>query len=110
MQVVTASKDACLVLIWLRWVCVWAGGARVKDCLESHRDDAGFSAECKEEFESMMEARAADFRLDSELSEACASDIEDICGYERVRVLHSPAYQLCLPCRMCSEKSGCPKC
>ncbi|KAK9797745.1 hypothetical protein WJX73_005342 [Symbiochloris irregularis] len=59
------------------------GGARAKDCLESHRDDAGFSAECKEEFESMMEARAADFRLDSELSAACASDIEDICGYER---------------------------
>ena len=60
------------------------GGARAKDCLEAHRDDDGFSSECKEEYEGMMEARAADFRLDSSLSEACASDIEDICGYERV--------------------------
>ena len=34
----------------------------MKDCLESHREDPGFSAECKEEFEAMMEARAADFR------------------------------------------------
>ena len=43
--------------------------ARVKDCLEDHRDDAGFSAECKEMFEQMMEARAEDFRLDSSLRE-----------------------------------------
>ena len=34
----------------------------MKDCLEEHREDPGFSAECKEEFEIMMEARAADFR------------------------------------------------
>ena len=34
----------------------------MKDCLEAHREDPGFSAECKEEFEAMMEARAADFR------------------------------------------------
>ena len=34
----------------------------MKDCLESHREDPGFSSECKEEFEAMMEARAADFR------------------------------------------------
>lgn len=60
------------------------GGSRAKDCLEAHREDDGFSAECKEEFESMMEARAADFRLDAGLSEACSSDIEDVCGYERV--------------------------
>ena len=30
--------------------------------MEEHREDPGFSAECKEEFEIMMEARAADFR------------------------------------------------
>ena len=62
-----------------------AGGARVKDCLEEHREDAGFSAECKEEFENMMEARAADFRLDAKLRDLCANDIEDVCGYEKVR-------------------------
>jgi len=55
----------------------------VKDCLESHREDPGFSAECKEEFEAMMEKRAADFRLDSTLREVCADDIEAVCGYER---------------------------
>lgn len=60
-----------------------AGGARVKDCLEEHREDPGFSAECKEEFEAMMEARAADFRLDATLREVCADDIEAVCGYER---------------------------
>ena len=41
----------------------------MKDCLEDHREEPGFSAECKEEFEAMMEARAADFRLDSTLRE-----------------------------------------
>ena len=82
----------------------------MKDCLEDHREDPGFSAECKEEFEIMMEARAADFRcalpgkpcsaphalsspvlmttcmlcrLDSTLREVCAEDIESVCGYER---------------------------
>lgn len=55
----------------------------MKDCLESHREDPGFSAECKEEFEAMMEKRAADFRLDSTLREVCADDIEAVCGYER---------------------------
>lgn len=63
---------------------LFAGNARVKDCLEDHRDDSGFSAECKEEFELMMEARAADFRLDSSLREKCADDIEDVCGVAKV--------------------------
>ena len=61
----------------------------MKDCLEEHREDAGFSAECKEEFEAMMEARAADFRLDSSLREKCSEDIEDVCGYEKVRFCSS---------------------
>ncbi|KAK9838535.1 hypothetical protein WJX81_005974 [Elliptochloris bilobata] len=59
------------------------GGARVKDCLEEHREDSGFSAECRAEFEKMMEARAADFRLDPTLREVCAHDIEEVCVYER---------------------------
>ncbi len=46
----------------------------MKDCLEGHREEAGFSAECKDELEAMMEKRAADFRLDSTLREvlSCA--------------------------------------
>lgn len=42
----------------------------MKDCLEARREEVGFSAECKEELEAMMEKRAADFRLDSTLREA----------------------------------------
>lgn len=56
----------------------------MKDCLEEHREEPDFSVECKEEFEKMMEARAADFRLDSTLRDKCANDIEDVCGYEKV--------------------------
>ena len=63
------------------------GNARVEDCLEEHREDAGFSAECKEEFEAMMEARAADFRLDLSLREKCFEVIMNVCGYEKVRFL-----------------------
>ena len=65
-------------------LCNAAGNARIKDCLEEHRDDAEFSSECKEEFENMMEARAADYRLDSSLREKCADDIEDLCGFQKV--------------------------
>ena len=65
----------------------------MKDCLEDNREQPGFSAECKEEFEAMMEARAADFRLDSTLREVrCARQPpltwtrdRAICG------LHAPA-------------------
>ncbi len=61
------------------------GNARVKDCLEEHREDPTFNAECKGELEKMMEHRATDFRLDSNLRELCADDIETLCGLERVR-------------------------
>lgn len=62
----------------------------MKDCLEEHRDDAEFSSECKEEFEKMMETRAADYRLDSSLREKCADDIEDLCGFQKVNALLTP--------------------
>ena len=58
----------------------------MKDCLEEHRDEAEFSSDCKEEFEKMMEARATDYRLDSSLREKCAEDIEDLCGFQKVRL------------------------
>ena len=62
-----------------------AGNARVKDCLEEHREDPKFTQECRTEFETMMGRRATDFRLDSSLREQCAEDIEVVCGYEKVR-------------------------
>ena len=54
-----------------------------------------------------MQRRAADHRLDPSLREACASDIEDVCGYEKVRVyqlahLEGPALRLrLLSCPAC---------
>ena len=41
-----------------------AGNAAVKDCLEESREEEGFSPECKQELETMMERRAKDVRLD----------------------------------------------
>ena len=59
------------------------GNARAKECLEENREQPDFSKECRAEVEKMMEARAADFRLDYKLRELCADDISDMCGYER---------------------------
>lgn len=61
----------------------FAGNARVYECLETHRNDEGFSPECKDEFEKMMERRAADFRLDFTLREMCKRDIDQLCSYEK---------------------------
>lgn len=58
------------------------GNARAKECLEDHREEPGFQPECKEEIEKMMAARAADFRLDTQLRQLCAEDIRDTCAYE----------------------------
>ena len=59
------------------------GNARTKDCLEDNRDKPGFSTECKAKFEEMMARRATDFRLDSKLKKMCATDVEQVCGYEK---------------------------
>ena len=66
----------------------YAGGARVKDCLEEHREDAGFSAECRAEFEKMMEARAADFRLDPTLREVRTAPWPAECSVACCSCLH----------------------
>lgn len=60
------------------------GNARVKDCLEQHRLEEGFSADCREELESMMAERATDVRLDSSLRDACREDIVRTCGWQDV--------------------------
>ncbi|KAL0029670.1 hypothetical protein WJX79_001318 [Trebouxia sp. C0005] len=58
------------------------GSARVKDCLEQHRQDDGFSSECRDELENVMQERATDFRLDSSLRDACEEDIMYTCGWD----------------------------
>lgn len=55
------------------------GNARAKECLEQHRQDADFSKACKDELESMITARSADFRLDPQLKTHCVKDIEELC-------------------------------
>ena len=55
---------------------VQPGNARAKECLEDNREQPGFSQGCKTEIEKMMEARAADFRLDPKLRQLCADDIQ----------------------------------
>ena len=55
---------------------VQPGNARAKECLEDNREQPGFSAGCRTEIEKMMEARAADFRLDPKLRQLCADDIQ----------------------------------
>ncbi|KXZ55868.1 hypothetical protein GPECTOR_2g1419 [Gonium pectorale] len=57
------------------------GVAKVKDCLESHRNDDGFGAECKEEVDKMIESRVRDFRLDSRLRSTCENDIYNMCAF-----------------------------
>lgn len=56
------------------------GNARAKECLEDHRNDEGFSADCRTEIEKMIELRVGDFRLDPVLREYCEEDI-DYVGY-----------------------------
>ena len=62
---------------------VQPGNARAKECLEEHREDTGFSPQCKTEIEKMMSERAADFRLDAKLRQLCSDDIDEICPYDK---------------------------
>lgn len=55
------------------------GNARAKECLEQHRNEANFSTACKDELETMIIARSADFRLDPQLRTHCVKDIEELC-------------------------------
>ena len=64
-------------------LCV-AGAARVKDCLEGHRNEDNFPSDCRDELEGMMQERSTDFRLDSTLREACQEDIMLTCGWDEV--------------------------
>ena len=66
------------------------GNARAKECLEQHREDANFSSQCKDELESMIAARAADFRLDPQLKRQCMKDIETLCTPEEYEVADLP--------------------
>lgn len=56
------------------------GNARAKECLEEHRNDDGFSEDCRKELERMIELRVGDFRLDPIMREYCAQDVEAVGG------------------------------
>lgn len=66
------------------------GNARAKECLELHRNDTNFTSDCRTELEDMIEARAADFRLDPQLKKHCTKDIESLCYLENEEVRDLP--------------------
>lgn len=55
------------------------GNARAKECLEQNRNEPDFSKPCRDELETMIMARSADFRLDPQLKRHCVKDIEELC-------------------------------
>ncbi len=62
------------------------------ECLEDHRADDGFGADCREKLEEVMAARAMDFRLDAPLREACEADAQRVCGIALSRLDSVPGY------------------
>lgn len=56
------------------------GNNAAKECLEEHRNENGFSSNCKSLLEKMMERRAEDFRLEEPLIDACSDDMNEKCG------------------------------
>jgi len=68
-KIVQAAEQASLLRTATQMPCgsrqmSCAGNAAVKDCLEESREQEGFTPECKQELETMMERRAKDVRLD----------------------------------------------
>lgn len=58
------------------------GHALAKECLERHRNDEGFSPECKEEVDAMLLRRVKDFRVDKRVMAVCAEDIINLCNVD----------------------------
>ncbi|KAJ9517943.1 hypothetical protein QJQ45_004245 [Haematococcus lacustris] len=56
------------------------GAARVKDCLEQHRNEAGFDPACKAEVDDMIAHRVRDLKLDNRLRKSCELDIMTTCS------------------------------
>ncbi|GAX78146.1 hypothetical protein CEUSTIGMA_g5588.t1 [Chlamydomonas eustigma] len=57
------------------------GNSQVKDCLEKNRNQKGFSSECKEEIDQLIERRVRDFKLDFRLRNSCEKDIYETCAF-----------------------------
>lgn len=56
------------------------GRSEAIDCLIEHKEDDGFSKECRAEIDGMIERRVRDFRVDSRLRRVCQTDIKTLCG------------------------------
>ena len=72
LQLLLRRAGSCMRQRYAQRTPLSAGNAAVKDCLEESRDQGGFTPECKQEIEAMMERRAQDVRLDSTLMEVWA--------------------------------------
>lgn len=51
--------------------------------MEEHRNDEGFSEDCRKEIERTIELRVGDFRLDSIMRQHCRNDVELLCAYQK---------------------------
>eukprot|EP00775_Hariotina_reticulata_P012795 gene12795-12923_t len=52
------------------------GQAAARSCLIGHRNDKGFTAQCRVELEKMIQARVQDFRVDTRLRKVCKSALD----------------------------------
>ena len=58
------------------------GDGRVMACLESHANDAKFTADCRAILDRRVVRRAADWRLDFSLRRACVGTVKSMCRAE----------------------------
>ena len=70
------------------------GHMRVQECLEDNMDEAGFSADCKGELDSVIAKRVSDFRLDTVLRESCEDDLKDLCAASLKTMDEDPKVQM----------------
>lgn len=56
------------------------GEANVKDCLELHMYEDGFSDDCRDRLSELISLRSRYFRLDSIIRTHCVDDITRLCG------------------------------
>ncbi|KAL4853837.1 Golgi apparatus protein 1 [Chlorella vulgaris] len=59
------------------------GESSVKDCLEDHMYEDGFSDDCRETLEPLIAQRSLHFRLDSVIRTHCGPDVNRLCGLDR---------------------------
>jgi len=60
-------------------VHVASGGESTEECLRHHRDEIGFSRQCKDSLDQFSMDTLGDIRLVKDLSVGCAAEVETLC-------------------------------